>query len=178
MLRDISFLRAGQAPCDVGELFDGACINSSPMRMRVSGERNSCEAFASSDFCDASIDFCDSSSVFCVVSSASMRSAAWLKRVAKNATSSEPCSDSRVDKSPAPQRSTPCCTVSSRLVSRRTMGYVPTATASPTRPSSHAKLNGSRCAPGAAPPPPPPAPRGRMGRGSWMYRVLPSRMAI
>ena len=45
MLRKISSRKAGDG-------WPLPPINSSPMRMRVSGERNSCEAFASSDLCD------------------------------------------------------------------------------------------------------------------------------
>ena len=100
-------------------------ISSSPMRIRVSGERSSCEAFASNDLCDRT--------------SVSMRAAAALKRRDRSATSSWPSSGTRTVRSPSPQRCTPRCKISRRCVSRRTIGNRPTPTASPTRPSSQKK---------------------------------------
>ena len=128
MLRAISAVNAGDA---LGP------SSSSPMRMRVSGERSSCEALANSDFCDASSDSCDCTSV-CT------RCAAWLKRRARKATSSRPSSLTRADRSPSPQRCTPSCRRSRRRVSVRTMGYVASATAIPTHTSIQAKPNGGR----------------------------------
>ncbi|MDT4855130.1 hypothetical protein FQZ97_894710 [compost metagenome] len=133
--------------------------SSSPMRMRASGERSSCEALASSALCD--------------ISRVCTRSAAALKRAARKATSSCPCTGSRVDKSPWPQRSTPFCSASSRLVRRRTIGYAPKATASATMPSSQAKPNGAS-SPRGARRDDTTLPGGRLGRGSWTYRVWPS----
>ena len=83
-------------------------INSRLMRIRASGERNSCEALASNDLCESI--------------RVSMRSAAWLKRPARKATSSLPCRLIRADRSPLPQRSTPRCRASRRSVRRRMMG--------------------------------------------------------
>ena len=99
--------RGNDTPAGAGEV-TGWFMSSRPMRIRASGERSSCEALASSDLCE-----------FIRVS---MRSAAWLKRPARKATSSRPSMLTRADKSPSPQRSTPRCSASSRSVRRRITG--------------------------------------------------------
>ena len=102
------------------------------MRMRASGERSSCEAFASSDFCDASSAACSPISV-------SMRSAAVLKWRVRSATSSLPEAGTRTDRSPSPQRCTPCCSDTSRRVRRRATGNSAAITARPASASIHTK---------------------------------------
>ena len=131
--------------------------SSSPMRRRVRGERSSWEALASKDFCDASRVSCDFTRF-------STRSAAWLKPRAKKATSSWPCSGTRVDRSPSPHFCTLFCSSSSRRVSLRMMGYVASATAMPTRPSIQKNPKGGRLQKEAA------------GRGRCMKTVRPSFM--
>ena len=103
MLRAISSFKRACA----GE-FVPPSINSKLMRMRVKGERSSCDALANSDLCDAT--------------NASMRLAAVLKRSARNATSSLPLTSTRVDKSPWPHFSTPPCRLFKRFVKRRITG--------------------------------------------------------
>ena len=66
--------------------------SSIAMRMRASGERSSCEAFASR--------------LRCASTSASIRSAARLKLRARSATSSRPSTGTRAARSPAPSAST------------------------------------------------------------------------
>ena len=107
-------------------------ISSTAMRMRASGDRSSCEALASSDFCD-----CMSAAWFCI--SSSMRPAAALKWRARSATSSAPATGTRSPSRPSPQRCTPRCKASSRCVRRRAMGNTPTITASPARVTSQMK---------------------------------------
>ena len=132
--------------------------SSSPMRMRVKGERNSCEALANKALCDCT--------------SVCTRSAAALKRVARNATSSCPSMGSRVDRSPSPQRSTPFCKDSRRLVRRRTIGIRAQRHRESHQPQQPGKT-GRRLKPlGRA------APRRRscwvgLGRGSSTYTRLP-----
>ena len=75
---------------------------------RASGERSSWLALASRLWCERS--------------SVSMRSAARLKLRATAATSSRPDSSTRWPSDPAPKRSTPACSDSSRRVRPRTTG--------------------------------------------------------
>ena len=122
MLRRISARKVGEGVCPP--------ISSSPMRMRVSGERSSCEALASRDLCD--------------FTSVSIRSADALNCRARSATSSCPVSGTRTDRSPSPNFFTLRCRASSRSVSRRMTGYTPRATATPMMPSIHTKPKGGR----------------------------------
>ena len=122
--------------------------SSSAMRMRARGERSSCEALASSDFCERSSAVCESIRL-CT------RSAASLKRRDRSATSSCPPVGSRTDRSPSPQRCTPRCRPSSRCVRRRATGNTPIITTRPASPSTHRKPNGGRSQP-------------MMSAGRWM----------
>ncbi len=99
------------------------------MRMRASGERSSCEAFASS--------------VLCAPTRPSMRSAERLKLAASAATSSLPSTFTRAVKSPLPSASTLERSRSRRRVAPRTTGYAPTATASAISPSVKNRLHGA-----------------------------------
>ena len=93
----------GPEPLSAGSVSSAVAIFS-----RASGERSSCEAFASSERCART--------------SVSIRSAERLKLAASAATSSRPCTGTRADRSPEPSASTPRCSRSSRRVSRRTIG--------------------------------------------------------
>ena len=102
LVRISAFRRSRGAPSGVSSSSETAIFS------RASGERSSWLALASSDWCERT--------------SASMRSAAWLKLAPSAATSSRPLASTRWSSAPAPKRSTPAFRLSRRRVRRRTTG--------------------------------------------------------
>ena len=107
-----AIFRAISSRCSLGA---APPIASAAILSRASGERSSWEALASSRFC--------------AFTSASIRSADALKVRASLPTSSRPRTATRALRSPRPNAATPFCNCSRFLVSRRTTGYAPIATA-------------------------------------------------